>query len=188
MICNNGSKRRKRKNDRIDANKLARLGRVDPESLYPIQHRSREVRQDQVMLRARDALVAARTEIINTTRGLIKSMGTRLPKCSSRSFAQRDKKQFPWKYAKRCCPWCVRHAVCPYFSRPSSSIFLSYSLISALSVAVKTIVQLIAATTPQPDSRCNSRRLSTSKDQKLFLPEERPRERRTLGHCDDALC
>src|SRR5260370_10670151 len=58
-----GSKRRKRKNDRIDANKLARLGRVDPESLYPIQHRSREVREDLVMLRARDALVAARTEI-----------------------------------------------------------------------------------------------------------------------------
>ena len=84
-----GSKRRKRKNDRIDANKLARLGRVDPESLYPIQHRSREVRQDLVMLRARDALVAARTELINTTRGLVKSMGTRLPKCSSRSFAQK---------------------------------------------------------------------------------------------------
>ena len=78
-----GSKRRKRKNDRIDANKLARLGRVDPESLYPIQHRSREVRQDLVMLRARDALVVVRTEIINTTRGLVKSMGTRLPKCSS---------------------------------------------------------------------------------------------------------
>ena len=68
-----GSKRRKRKNDRIDANKLARLGGVDPESLYPIQHRSREVRQDLVMLRARDALVAVRTEIINTTRGLVKS-------------------------------------------------------------------------------------------------------------------
>jgi len=32
---------------------------------------------------------AARTEIINNTRGLAKSMGTRLPKCSSRSFAQK---------------------------------------------------------------------------------------------------
>jgi transposase len=102
-----GSKRRKRKNDRIDANKLARLGRVDPESLYPIQHRSREVRQDLVMLRARDALVAARTEIINTTRGLVKSMGTRLPKGSSRASHTREKKPFPWKYVKRCCPWCV---------------------------------------------------------------------------------
>ena len=70
-----GSKRRKRKNDRIDANKLARLGRVDPQSLHPMQHRSSEVRQDLVILRARDALVAARTELINATRGLVKSMG-----------------------------------------------------------------------------------------------------------------
>jgi hypothetical protein len=32
-----GSKRRKRKNDGIDANKLARLERVDPQSLHPIE-------------------------------------------------------------------------------------------------------------------------------------------------------
>jgi hypothetical protein len=63
-----GSKRRKRKNDRIDAKKLARLGRVDPQSLHPIRHRSREVRQDLVVLRAREALVAARTELINGKR------------------------------------------------------------------------------------------------------------------------
>src|ERR1700674_804592 len=47
-----GSKRRKRKSDRINANKLARLGRVDPQSLYPIRHLSREVRQALVVLRA----------------------------------------------------------------------------------------------------------------------------------------
>jgi len=90
-----GSKRRKRKNDRIDANKLARLGRVDPQSLHPIKHRSREVRQDLVLLRARDALVAVRTELINTTRGLVKSMGTRLPKCSSRSFGHKAGEAIP---------------------------------------------------------------------------------------------
>ncbi len=90
-----GSKRRKRKNDRIDANKLARLGRVDPQSLHPMQHRSREVRQDLVVLRARDALVAARTELINATRGLVKSMGSRLPKCSSPSFAQKVEETVP---------------------------------------------------------------------------------------------
>src|SRR5215471_10691396 len=33
-----GTKRRKRKNDRRDAHKLARLGRVDPQSLFPIEH------------------------------------------------------------------------------------------------------------------------------------------------------
>jgi transposase len=90
-----GSKRRKRKNDRIDANKLARLGRVDPHSLHPIKHRSREVRQDLVLLRARDALVAVRTELINTTRGLVKSMGTRLPKCSSGSFGHKAGEAIP---------------------------------------------------------------------------------------------
>jgi len=86
-----GSKRRKRKNDRIDANKLARLGRVDPRWLQSMQHRSREVRQDLVMLRARDALVAVRTELINATRGLVKSMGKRLPKSSSRKLCTRGR-------------------------------------------------------------------------------------------------
>ena len=90
-----GSKRHKRKNDRIDANKLARLGRVDPQSLHPIEHRSKEVRQDLVIIRARDVLVAARTELINATRGLVKSMGTRLPKCSSPSFAQKVEETVP---------------------------------------------------------------------------------------------
>jgi transposase len=99
-----GSKRRKRKNDRIDANKLARLGRVDPESLHPIQHRSREVRQDLVVLRARDALVAARTELINATRGLVKSMGTRLPKSSSPSFAQKVEEAVPVEIREALLP------------------------------------------------------------------------------------
>ena len=93
-------KRRKRKNDRIDANKLARLGRMDPQSLYPIEHRSTEVRQDLVVLRARDALVAARTELINATRGLVKSMGARLPKCSSPSFAQKVEEAVPSRDAR----------------------------------------------------------------------------------------
>jgi len=99
-----GSKRRKRKNDRIDANKLARLGRVDPKSLHPIPHRSREVRQDLVVLRARDALVAARTELINATRGLVKSMGKRLPKSSSPSFAQKAEEAVPVEIREALLP------------------------------------------------------------------------------------
>ena len=99
-----GSKRRKRKNDRIDANKLARLGRVDPQSLHPMRHRSKEVRQDLVVLRARDALVAARTELINATRGLVKSMGTRLPKCSSESFAQKVEEAVPVEIREALLP------------------------------------------------------------------------------------
>ena len=99
-----GSKRRKRKSDRIDAHKLARLGRVDPQSLYPIRHRSREVRQDLVVLRARDALVSVRTELINTARGLVKSMGTRLPQCSSPSFAEKVKDAIPIEVREALLP------------------------------------------------------------------------------------
>src|SRR5215471_3525670 len=90
-----GTKRRKRKNDRIDAHKLARLGRVDPQSLFPMEHRSREVRQDLVVLRARDALVSMRTQLINTTRGLVKSMGARLTQCSSASFPDKVEEELP---------------------------------------------------------------------------------------------
>ena len=99
-----GPKRRKRKNDRIDAHKLARVGRMDPQSLFPIEHRSVEVRQDLVAVRARDALVAVRKDLINTTRGLVKSMGARLPKCSTQSFA---------KKAEGALPAAVREVLLP---------------------------------------------------------------------------
>jgi transposase len=90
-----GSKRRRRKNDRIDATKLARLGRVDPKSLYPIQHRSTEIREDLLVIRVRDSLVESRTKLISTVRGMVKTMGTRLPGCSSVSFSQKATDQIP---------------------------------------------------------------------------------------------
>jgi transposase len=90
-----GSKRRRRKNDRIDAEKLARLGRIDPKSLHPIQHRSTEVREDLLVLRARDALVKSRTELINSVRGLVKSMGARVSGCSSDAFSRKATTEIP---------------------------------------------------------------------------------------------
>ena len=90
-----GPKRRKRKNDRIDAHKLARVGRMDPQSLFAIEHRSVEVRQDLVAVRARDAVVAVRRDLINVTRGLVKSMGGRLPKCSSEGFPHKVTEVLP---------------------------------------------------------------------------------------------
>jgi transposase len=90
-----GPKRRKRKNDRIDAHKLARVGRMDPQSLFSIEHRSVKVRQDLVAVRARNAAVAVRKDLINVTRGLVKSMGGRLPKCSSSSFPYKVEELLP---------------------------------------------------------------------------------------------
>jgi transposase len=91
-----GSKRRRRKNDRIDAGKLARLGRVDPKSLYAIQHRSTEVREDLAVLRAREALVESRTKLISAVRGLVKTMGgTRLSSSSTEAFSRKVAAEIP---------------------------------------------------------------------------------------------
>ena len=90
-----GRKRRRRKNDRIDAAKLATLGRVDPKSLYPIQHRSTEVREDLLVIRVRDSLVESRTKLISTVRGMVKTMGARVQGCSSVSFSGKAADQIP---------------------------------------------------------------------------------------------
>ncbi len=72
-----------RKDDRLDAQSLARLARIDPELLSPIQHRSAQAQADLIRIRARAALVEARTALINSARGLAKSYGERLPGCST---------------------------------------------------------------------------------------------------------
>jgi Transposase len=45
-----------RKNDRLDARMLARLGRVDVSLLSPVWHRSAEAQADLAVIRSRDAL------------------------------------------------------------------------------------------------------------------------------------
>ena len=45
------------KTDQVDAELLARLGRVDVKLLRPIEHRSMEARSDLAVAKARDALV-----------------------------------------------------------------------------------------------------------------------------------
>jgi transposase len=90
-----GSKRRRRKNDRIDAARLARLGRVDPSSLYPIQHRSTEVREDLLVLRAREVLVESRTKLISAVRSMVKTVGARVPSSSSDAFSRKAAAEIP---------------------------------------------------------------------------------------------
>lgn len=85
----------KRKNDRIDAWMLARIARADVELLHPIRHRGLETRQDLVVLRARDTLVSVRTKLICSARGLVKSIGGRLPKCSGASFHNLEAEAIP---------------------------------------------------------------------------------------------
>jgi transposase len=72
-----------RKDDRLDAQTLARLARVDPQLLRPIRHRSDKAQGALMVIRVRAALIAVRTSLVNTARGLAKSMGERLPKCDA---------------------------------------------------------------------------------------------------------
>jgi transposase len=73
----------RRKDDRIDARTLARLARIDPELLSPVQHRSAQAQLHLTEIRARAGLVSARTALVNAARGLVKSSGERLRKCGT---------------------------------------------------------------------------------------------------------
>lgn len=75
-----------RKGDQKDAELLARLGRADPKLLSPIQHRSDAMQRVVATIRARDGLVRARAQLINAVRGVTKSFGFRLERCSSETF------------------------------------------------------------------------------------------------------
>ncbi len=72
-----------RKNDRMDAQTLARLARVDPWLLRPIRHRGEAAQGHLMVIRVRAVLVEARTELVNAARGLVKAMGERLPSCDT---------------------------------------------------------------------------------------------------------
>jgi hypothetical protein len=72
----------RRKDDRLDAQTLARLARIDPQLLCPVKHRSAKAQADLTVIRARAGLVRARTALVNTARGLAKSYGERLRGCN----------------------------------------------------------------------------------------------------------
>jgi transposase len=75
----------RKKDDRVDAQTLARLARIDPELLSPVKHRSAKAQADLTLIRARAGLVRARTALVNTGRGLAKSYGERLRGCNVRN-------------------------------------------------------------------------------------------------------
>jgi transposase len=85
----------KKKNDREDAILLARLARLDPRLLRPVQHRGEQAQADLAVLRSRRQLVDARTKLINSVRGTVKATGMRLPKCSTDSFTRQVKDHLP---------------------------------------------------------------------------------------------
>jgi transposase len=67
------------KSDVEDARLLARLCRADPALLSPVKHRSEACQRDSVQLKARESLVRARVDLMNSARFLLKSLGLTVP-------------------------------------------------------------------------------------------------------------
>lgn len=84
-----------RKNDRLDAENLARLARLDPRLLSPIEHRGEASQAHLAIVRSRESLIEARAKLINHVRGAVKSFGARLPKCSSPTFHKKIAASIP---------------------------------------------------------------------------------------------
>jgi transposase len=77
------------KNDKVDAEVLARLVRLDPEFLKPIKHRSEQAQRLRGNLKVRSAMVEARTKWINTIRGLLRSFGYNVSGKVAHTFVER---------------------------------------------------------------------------------------------------
>jgi transposase len=93
-----------RKSDRLDAQTLARLARMDPELLRPIRHRSERAQGHLMQVRVRSALVETRTGLINTARGLAKAMGERLPACDADQMGVEKMQGLPAELAEALAP------------------------------------------------------------------------------------
>jgi len=83
------------KDDRRDAESLARLVRSDPLLLSPIRHRGEQEQADRMTLQSRDALVQSRTALVNRVRGLVKPFGAQLPRSSTRAFTRKVRDHIP---------------------------------------------------------------------------------------------
>ena len=84
-----------RKDDKVDAEYLARLARLDPKLLSPVFHRSQEAQAHLAVLRSRNILVRNRTMLINHVRSMVKSTGARIPSCSTTSFHKQAPESIP---------------------------------------------------------------------------------------------
>src|SRR5215211_6242602 len=90
----------KRKTDKLDAKKLARLARVDPELLYPIEHRGEESQAHLALIRSRDVLVRSRTQLINQVWGVVKPVADPLAKGDAESFHKKAADVLPSELAE----------------------------------------------------------------------------------------
>lgn len=83
------------KSDKVDAESLARLGRVDPSLLKPVKAREAETQRHLLVVKARDQLVQGRTALANFVRGAVKPFGVRLEAGPVETLPKRVPAQLP---------------------------------------------------------------------------------------------
>jgi transposase len=93
-----------RKNDKLDAQMLARLARMDPGLLRPIRHRSEQAQRDLTVIRVRAALLEARSGLVNAARGLTKAAGERLRSCDADQMDTEKLEGLPAELAETLAP------------------------------------------------------------------------------------
>ena len=85
----------KNKNDKLDAERLARLARFNSKLLHAIEHRPANQQADLENLKARDLLVRTRPRTVCHIRGVLKSYGVKMKSCDTESFANQVKSFVP---------------------------------------------------------------------------------------------
>jgi len=78
-----------RKSDKNDARILAKIARIEPQLLYPVEHGSEQAQRDMLQIKLRDNLVRQRVDIISSVRFTLKSLGVSLPSPNTACFAKR---------------------------------------------------------------------------------------------------
>src|SRR5215469_668001 len=140
----------RKKDDRLDAQTLARLARIDPELLYPVKHRSAEAQADLAVIRARAGLVRARTGLVNTAHGLAKSYGERLRGCNVRNMDPEKAEGLSPELQRALEPLLsaiaeVSERICEYNDRIEALAQASYPQVGLLK-QIKGVGTLIALT------------------------------------------
>ena len=140
----------RKKDDRLDAQALARLARIDPELLYPVKHRSAEAQADLAVIRARAGLVRARTALVSTARGLAKSYGQRLRGCNVRNLNREKAEKLNPELQRALEPLLsaieeVSERICEYNDRIEALAQASYPQVELLK-QIQGVGTLIALT------------------------------------------
>lgn len=83
------------KSDKVDAQMLVRVARLDTNLLHPIKHRRKKAQCDLSIIRARDILVRSRSSLVCHIRSTVKSLGVQIPTCDAHYFHRHAKSHIP---------------------------------------------------------------------------------------------